>query len=82
MTAIGDGAAWIWGIATRIFSEATQVVDLYYAREHLYSLEFMLLDRKYWTVAGADSIIALRCAEASSQWEAICRSRHNQTPAA
>jgi hypothetical protein len=36
----------------------------------------------HWTVAGADSIIALRCAEASSQWEAICNHRHNQTGAA
>jgi hypothetical protein len=170
MTVIGDGAAWIWGIATAKFPEATQVVDLYHAREHLHSLtrslEFMLGDRKdewlaarledlddgdidgieaavrkyplegvkkdevdkelgyflnnaprmrykwfrqcglfvgsgvveagckavigqrlkqsgmYWTVAGADSIIALRCAEASSQWEATWPNRHNQTPAA
>jgi hypothetical protein len=36
----------------------------------------------HWTVNGADSIIALRCAEASSQWEATCRNRHNQTGAA
>ena len=35
----------------------------------------------HWTVNGADSIITLRCAEASSQWEAICRNRHNQTGA-
>jgi len=170
MTVIGDGAAWIWGIATRTFPEATQIVDLFHAREHLYSLtrslEFMLLDRKdewlaarledldygyidgieaavrkyplegvkkdevkrelgyflnnaprmryhwfrqcglfagsgvveagcksvigqrlkqsgmHWTVAGADAIIALRCKEASSQWEAICNHRHNQTGAA
>ncbi len=170
MTIIGDGAAWIWGIATRVFPEATQVVDLYHAREHLHSLarsmEFMLGDRKdewlaarledldygyidgiaaavrhyplegvkkdeadkelgyflnnaprmryhwfrqcglfvgsgvveagckavigqrlkqsgmHWTIAGADAIIALRCTEASSQWEAICRNRHNQTGAA
>jgi hypothetical protein len=170
MTIIGDGAAWIWGIATRVFPEATQVVDLYHAREHLHgltrSLEFMLLDRKeewltarladldygdidsiaaavrqyplegvkkdevdkelgyflnnaprmryhwfrqrglfvgsgvveagcksvigqrlkqsgmHWTVPGADAIIALRCAEASSQWEPVYRNHHNQTPAA
>jgi len=25
-----------------------------------------------WTVSGADAIIALRCKEASSTWEAIC----------
>ena len=36
----------------------------------------------HWTVDGADSIITLRCHEASSQWEAICNHRHNQTGAA
>jgi len=36
----------------------------------------------HWTVPGADSIITLRCAQASSQWEAICSHRHNQTGAA
>jgi hypothetical protein len=170
LTVLGDGAAWIWGIATDKFPEATQIVDLYHAREHLHSLtrslEFMLLDRKdewlaarledldygyidgieaavrkyplegvkkdevekelgyflnnaprmryhwfrsrglfvgsgvveascktvvaqrlkqagmHWTVAGADAIIALRCKEASSQWEANYDHRHNQTGAA
>jgi hypothetical protein len=167
LTVIGDGAAWIWGIATAKFPEATQIVDLYHAREHLHtltrSLEFMLLDRKdewlaarledldygyidgieaavreyplegvkkdevdrelgyflsnaprmryhwfrqcglfagsgvvesscktvigqrlkqsgmHWTVAGADSIIALRCREASSTWEATCNTPNTQT---
>jgi hypothetical protein len=167
LTVLGDGAARIWGTATAIFPEATQVVDLYHAREHLHSLtrslEFMLLDRKdewlaarledpdygcidgieaavrkyplegvkkdevekelgyflnnaprmryhwfrsrglfvgsgaveascktvigqrlkqsgmHWTVAGADSIIALRCREASSTWEAICNNPDSQT---
>jgi len=37
---------------------------------------------RHWTLAGADAIIALRCKEASSQWEAICDHRHNQTGAA
>jgi hypothetical protein len=170
LTVIGDGAAWIWNLAAATFPEATHIVDLYHAREHLHSLtrslEFMLGDRRdewlaarledldygyidgiekavrkyplegvkkdeaekelgyflnnaprmrykwfrsrglfvgsgvveagcksvigqrlkqsgmHWTVAGADSIISLRCAEASSQWEAICRNRHNQTGAA
>ncbi len=170
LTIIGDGAAWIWGIATSKFPEATQIVDLYHAREHLYSLtrslEFMLLDSRdawlaarledldygyidgieaavrayplegvkkdevakelgyflnnaprmryhwfrsrglftgsgvveagckavigqrlkqsgmHWTVNGADAIITLRCAQASSQWETICNHRHNQTGAA
>ena len=170
LTVIGDGAAWIWNLAAATFPEATHIVDLYHAREHLHSLtrslEFMLGDRrdqwlaarledldygyidgiaaavrkyplegvkkdeaerelgyflnntprmrykwfrsrglfagsgvveagcksvigqrlkqsgKHWTVTGADSIITLRCAEASSQWETICRNPHNQTGAA
>jgi hypothetical protein len=167
LTILGDGAAWIWGTATRIFPGATQIVDLYHAREHLHSLarslEFMLLDRRdewlaarledldygyidgieaavrryplagtkrdevekelgyflnnaprmryhwfrsrglfvgsgvveascktvigqrlkqsgmHWTLAGADSITALRCREASSTWEAICNTPDTQT---
>jgi hypothetical protein len=166
-TVLGDGAAWIWNIATAKFPEATQVVDLFHAREHLHDLarklEFMLLDRKdewlaarledldygdidgitaavrqypligtkkdeidtalgyfennaprmryhwfrqcglfvgsgvvesscktvigqrlkqsgmHWTVAGADSIIALRCREASRTWEAVCKTPDTQT---
>jgi hypothetical protein len=34
----------------------------------------------HWTVPGA--IIALRCAEASQQREAICNRKHNQAQAA
>ena len=170
LTILGDGAAWIWNIATAKFPEATQIVDLFHAREHLHdlarSLEFMLGDQKddwlaarledldygdiagicnaarvyplvgvkkneldtalgyfennaprmrykwfrsrglfvgsgiveagcksvigqrlkqsgmHWTTAGADAIIALRCREASTQWETICRAPHNQTSAA
>jgi hypothetical protein len=170
LTVIGDGAAWIWNLAAATFPEATCIVDLYHAREHLHSLtrslEFMLGDRKdawlaarledldygyidgieaavrqyplegvkkdeadrelgyflnnaprmryhwfrsrglfvgsgaveagcktvvsqrlkqsgmHWTIAGADPIITLRCAQASNQWETVCRDRHNQTGAA
>ena len=32
---LGDGAKWIWGIAEEHFPGATQIVDLYHAREHL-----------------------------------------------
>jgi hypothetical protein len=50
LTTLGDGAAWIWNLAARHFPEATQIVDLYHAREHLHELarllEFMLGDRK------------------------------------
>jgi hypothetical protein len=170
LTILGDGAAWIWNTVAAKFPEATCIVDLYHARQHLHDLarllEFMLGDRKdewlaarledldygdidgickatrlypltgvkkdeldtalgyfennaprmrykwfrsrglfvgsgvveagckavigqrlkssgmRWTVAGADAIAALRCQEASSQWETICRAPHNQTGAA
>ena len=38
---LGDGAPWIWNIAEEHFYGATQIVDLYHAREH------------YWKVANA-----------------------------
>jgi hypothetical protein len=170
LTILGDGAAWIWTIATEKFPGATQIVDLYHAREHLHELtrvlEFMLGDQREqwlaarlddldhgdidgicaaariypllgskkddldkalayfennaprmrykwfrsrglfvgsgvveagcktivgqrlklsgmrWTVAGADAIIALRCREASSQWEQIWQRARSQTATA
>lgn len=36
---LGDGAPWIWNLADEHFYGATQIVDLYHAREH------------YWNVA-------------------------------
>jgi hypothetical protein len=61
VTVIGDGAPWIWGIAGEKFPGATQVVDLYHAREHLHSLtravEFMLGDRKEeWLAARLEDL--------------------------
>jgi len=61
LTILGDGAAWIWGIAAAKFPEATQIVDLFHAREHLNSLarglEFMLLDRKdQWLAARLEDL--------------------------
>ena len=35
---LGDGAEWIWNQADLHFPEATQIVDLYHAREHLWDL--------------------------------------------
>ncbi|MDA8333371.1 MAG: ISKra4 family transposase [Peptococcaceae bacterium] len=32
---LGDGAPWIWGLADEHFHGATQIVDLYHAREHI-----------------------------------------------
>src|SRR5215208_219695 len=35
---IGDGAEWIWNIASQHFPGAVQIVDLYHARQHLWDL--------------------------------------------
>jgi hypothetical protein len=35
---LGDGAAWIWGMAALHFPMAVQVVDYYHAAEHLWEL--------------------------------------------
>jgi hypothetical protein len=60
-TILGDGAPWIWNIATSKFPEATQIVDLFHAREHLHdlarSLEFTLGDRKdEWLAARREDL--------------------------
>jgi len=39
VSVIGDGSPWIWNIAEEHFYGATQIIDLYHAREH------------YWNVA-------------------------------
>jgi hypothetical protein len=61
LTILGDGAAWIWNIASSKFPEATQIVDLFHAREHLHDLarllEFMLGDRKdQWLAARLEDL--------------------------
>jgi hypothetical protein len=35
---MGDGAEWIWNLADQHFPGATQIVDLFHAREHLWEL--------------------------------------------
>ncbi|PYI69719.1 ISKra4 family transposase [Arthrobacter livingstonensis] len=39
---LGDGAHWIWNMATARLPEATQIVDLFHAREHLHELANLL----------------------------------------
>ena len=60
-TILGDGAPWIWNIAAATFPGATQIVDLYHAREHLHDLarllEFMLGDHKdAWLAARLEDL--------------------------
>ncbi len=38
LVVLGDGAPWIWNLATAIAPEATPIVDIYHAREHLHAL--------------------------------------------
>ena len=38
LTVLGDGAAWIWNLAAQHFPEATQIVDLFHARQHVHEL--------------------------------------------
>jgi hypothetical protein len=37
-TILGDGAVWIWNLAAQHFPGATQIVDLFHAREHVHEL--------------------------------------------
>lgn len=35
---MGDGAEWIWNTSQELFPGATEIVDLYHARQHLWDL--------------------------------------------
>lgn len=52
---LGDGARWIWTLADKHFPAATQIVDLFHAREHLHELaallEFITPDPPAWLAA-------------------------------
>lgn len=48
---IGDGAPWIWNIVQEYFWNATQIIDLYHAREHYWEvgrLVFKEKSRRLW----------------------------------
>lgn len=49
---LGDGAPWIWNIAGKLLPSATQIVDLFHAREHLHvlaaTLAFIVPDPQQW----------------------------------
>jgi hypothetical protein len=70
MVILGDGAAWIWNLAGQHFPEATQVVDLFHAREHLHELAKLL---EFMLGNGKDDWLAARLAELDDgNIEAIC----------
>jgi hypothetical protein len=38
LVVLGDGAVWIWNLADQLLPAATQIVDLFHAREHVHDL--------------------------------------------
>jgi len=58
---LGDGADWIWNQANLHFPEAIQILDLYHAREHLWSLGAKLYPndspaQKRWVMVRKDKL--------------------------
>jgi hypothetical protein len=58
---LGDGAKWIWSIAEEHFPGATEIVDLYHAREHLAKVAKLLygakaLQSQEWLSARRDEL--------------------------
>jgi hypothetical protein len=58
---LGDGAEWIWNQANLHFPDAMQIVDLYHAREHLWSLGAKLYPndspaQKRWVMRRKDKL--------------------------
>lgn len=44
LVVLGDGAPWIWNQATQRWPQATQIVDLFHAREHLHEIAGLLAE--------------------------------------
>jgi hypothetical protein len=56
---LGDGAIWIWNLATEQFPGAILIVDFYHASEHLHKLARLLFPndeaaRRAWTTSAVD----------------------------
>ncbi len=78
---LGDGAKWIWKLATRRVPQAVQIVDWYHAHEHLWDLAQLLygegtaaawtwletLAGELWVAATTDDVAVLATA-ADEAW--------------
>ena len=58
---MGDGAEWIWNIADEHFPGAVQIVDLFHARQHLWTLARKLYpnqeaEQRRWTMIQQDKL--------------------------
>jgi hypothetical protein len=42
LVVIGDGAKWIWELANKDYPFATQIIDWFHAKEHLFNLSKLL----------------------------------------
>jgi hypothetical protein len=87
---------WIWNLADELLPAATQIVDLYHAREHVHDLathvveagckavigQRLKLSGMRWNIPGAAAIATLRCQQASNRWDEIWQRPHSQTPPA
>jgi Uncharacterised protein family (UPF0236) len=76
---LGDGAVWIWNLADEHFPGAVQIVDLYHAREHLFSIAKLLYSpgtpkAKAWSEA---RITELDAGDVERITSAIARLRPN-----
>jgi hypothetical protein len=62
VVAIGDGAAWIWTMAAKLYPHATHIVDIWHAREHLHDLAahlaFITPDPDRWLQDRSDELDA------------------------
>jgi hypothetical protein len=62
VVAIGDGAAWIWTMAEKLYPHATHITDIYHAREHLTDLAshlaFITPDPHQWLAARSEELDA------------------------
>lgn len=61
--ALGDGALWIWNIVAEQFPGATQIVDLYHAKEHIFEVAKAIYGAssdmaKQWAIQRNDEIDA------------------------
>jgi hypothetical protein len=62
LVVLGDGAVWIWNLAGKLLPQATQIVDIYHAREHLHTLAatlaFIVPDPARWLAERLDELDA------------------------
>jgi hypothetical protein len=62
VVALGDGAAWIWTMAEKLYPHATHIVDIYHAREHLTDLAghlaFITPDPAQWLAERSEDLDA------------------------